>query len=334
MGMSVCVHNSLPEPGNRKSSSAKRDLAVILGLALVAFLLSIHFNAFEQFARFSSEHESYQADETLTFISCIGLGLSVYAFRRWRETQALLQEIRVSQEKLRQSNQELEQFAYVASHDLQEPLRVISGFAELLGRRYQGKLDSNADEYISFMLGGCKRMQGLISGLLTYSRVGRKSRPFAHCDLSDVIHKAKDNLGALLAETHARIETGRLPSVFACEDELIQLFQNLIGNACKFHTEEPPVVKITAEKSAVDEITVAVADNGVGIDPQYQERIFQIFERLQSSPNHDGSGIGLAVCKKIADRHRGNIWVRSAPGTGSTFYVTLPMGNGRGRHVN
>jgi signal transduction histidine kinase len=225
--------------------------------------------------------------------------------------------------ELERSNSELEQFAYVASHDLQEPLRIVAGYAELLSRRYRAKLDRDADEFIGYLVDGVRRMQSLIDDLLQYSRVGTKGRPPEPTDVGQVLDQALRNLGRALEDTGARIEAESLPTVPADEGQLVQLFQNLIGNAVKFHGGEPPRVRVEAQRRN-GEWEFAVADNGIGIDPDYGDQIFEIFQRLHGRDEFAGTGIGLAICRKIVDRHGGRIWVESTPGAGSTFRFTIP----------
>jgi signal transduction histidine kinase len=225
--------------------------------------------------------------------------------------------------ELERSNSELEQFAYIASHDLQEPLRIVAGYAELMSRRYRGKLDRDADEFIGYMVDGVRRMQSLIDDLLEYSRVGTKGRQPEPTDVDQVLDQALRNLGRALEETGARVEAESLPTVPADEGQLVQLFQNLIGNAVKFHGDEPPRVRVEAQRRN-GEWEFAVADNGIGIDPDYGDQIFEIFQRLHGRDEFTGTGIGLAICRKIVDRHGGRIWLESTPGEGSTFRFTIP----------
>jgi signal transduction histidine kinase len=226
--------------------------------------------------------------------------------------------------EISRSNEELEQFAYVASHDLQTPLRSIIGFLDLLARRYQGQLGPEADEFISFAVDGAHRMQQLITGILAFSRVGTRGNPFESLESREPLALALANLQAEMEESRAEVTLGALPRVTADRNQLIQLFQNLIGNAIKYRrTDEPPRVQV----AAVDRNTkweFRVEDNGPGIDPRYADRIFQIFQRLHTAAEYPGTGIGLAICKKIVERHGGRIWVESEPGKGSTFYFTLP----------
>ena len=228
--------------------------------------------------------------------------------------------------ELARSNAELEQFAYVASHDLQEPLRMVASYTQLLARRYQSKLGPDADEFIQFAIDGVSRMQGLILDLLAYSRVSRKARAFERVDLEAVFTQATANLQASILESRAEVTHEPLPSVAGDAPQLVQLLQNLIGNAIKFRAEAAPRVHVSVERHART-WTFAVADNGIGIDAKYFERIFVIFQRLHTRDRYPGTGIGLAICKKIVERHGGKIWVESSP-RGSTFRFTLPVGNG------
>jgi light-regulated signal transduction histidine kinase (bacteriophytochrome) len=217
----------------------------------------------------------------------------------------------------------LEQFAYVASHDLQEPLRMMASFVQLLARRYQGQLDADADDFIAYIVDGATRMQRLINDLLAYSRVGRWGRGFAPIECTAIVRMACDNLRAAIEEGDAIVLIGPLPVVMADETQLVQLFQNLIGNAIKFRGDKPVQVSIGAERRGQDWL-LWVRDNGIGIEPQFAERIFLIFQRLHSRDQYSGTGIGLAIAKKIVERHGGRIWVESQRGEGSTFYFTLP----------
>jgi len=232
-------------------------------------------------------------------------------------------------EDLARSNRDLEQFAYVASHDLQEPLRAVSGFVGLLRQRYQGKLDEKADSYIGSAVDGVTRMQTLIGDLLSYSRVGTKGKAMEPTDTRRSVQDALTNLHASIGESGAVIQVDPLPTVQADAIQLTQLFQNLIANAIKFRSDRPPEIHVGARREQ-DAWRFWVRDNGIGIEPQYAERIFMIFQRLHTRKTYPGTGIGLAICKRIVERHGGRIWVESQPGQGSTFYFTLPD---KGEHL-
>ena len=227
-------------------------------------------------------------------------------------------------EDLARSNRELEQFAYVASHDLQEPLRMVAAYTQLLAERYKGKLDAEADKYINYAVDGAVRMQGLVRDLLAISRVGRQATELTQIDCNALLQTALANLQAAIEESGARVVYEPLPTVAADGSQLLQVLQNLIANAIKFHGAEPPLVRIAADKKD-REWLFSVSDNGIGIAPEHAELVFVIFKRLHTQSEYAGSGIGLSICKKIIERHGGRIWVTSEPGHGSTFNFTLPL---------
>jgi light-regulated signal transduction histidine kinase (bacteriophytochrome) len=223
---------------------------------------------------------------------------------------------------LARSNAELEQLAYVASHDLQEPLRMVVSYLQLLEQRYQERLDADAHEFIGFAVNGAKRMQSLIDDLLTYSRIGTRAMPLQPVDCAVVMETLLHSLSVAIAEGDAIITCDSLPVVMADVTQLTQLFQNLLTNAIKFRREKPVRIHIAAESDG-DFWRFSVQDNGIGIASDYFDRIFVMFQRLHSRRRYEGTGIGLAICKKIVERHGGHIWVESVPGQGSIFYFTL-----------
>ena len=225
-------------------------------------------------------------------------------------------------DELRRSNAELAQFANIASHDLQEPLRMVASFTELLAQRYKGKLDEKAEKYIFYAVDGARRMQRLINDLLAYSRVGTQGRPMTSVDASAVVDRVIVLLGDAIRSAGAAVHVEPLPRVLADEGQLGQVFQNLIGNAIKFRGTSPPHIRIGATRRG-DHWLFAVRDNGIGLDMQHADRIFQMFQRLHERERYEGSGIGLAIARRIVERHGGKLWVESQPGAGATFYFTL-----------
>jgi signal transduction histidine kinase len=298
-------------------------VAVIGGLSLLLYRLLVAPLAelaeqVRQVASGDFEHEidAHGPRETVM------LGEDVDAMRR-----RILQELATldaASAELQRSNSELEQFAYVASHDLQEPLRKVASFCQLLQRRYGGKLDERADQYIEFAVDGAKRMQGLINDLLAFSRVGRITRERTLVDLDDVVRHVVDSFSERIEETNALVVAEDLPTVRGEATLLSAVFQNLISNALKFRGSHDPVVNIKAERDG-DLWTFSVHDNGIGIEPEYADRIFIIFQRLHPKDAYPGTGIGLAMCRKIVEYHGGTIWLRTDVDAGTTFQFTLPV---------
>jgi signal transduction histidine kinase len=257
-------------------------------------------------------------------------GLSVSVQRALHEKE-LRQQHRQAQEalarkveELARSNRELEQFAYVASHDLQEPLRMVAAYTQLLAERYRGKLDEKADKYIHYAVDGAQRMQTLIQDLLAFSRVGRGGLALKSADCNTILENAIKNLHTAIEESGAVITHDPLPTVLADGSQMQQLFQNLIGNGIKFRGSEKPLIDIHAEPKD-QEWLFAVSDNGIGIASENAETVFVIFQRLHTRAEYPGNGIGLSICKKIVEQHGGKIWVEPKPGPGTTFKFTLPL---------
>ena len=270
----------------------------------------------------------------LTAVECIKQGAADYVLkdhlarlaesvRRAMREKKLREDHRQSQEELARSNRDLEQFAYVASHDLQEPLRMVATYTQLLAERYQGKLDANADKYIHYAVDGALRMQKLVQDLLAFSRVGRQGGARESTDCNAVLQAALKNLEAAIQESKARVQHDQLPVVIADSSQLVQVFQNLIGNAVKFRDSEPPLIRVSA-KAKAKEWLFSVADNGIGIAAEHADTVFVIFRRLHARAEYPGNGIGLSTCKKIIEQHGGRIWVESEVGHGSVFQFTLP----------
>jgi len=252
-----------------------------------------------------------------TFLGVCGSNRDITCQKRAEE------EVRVKTQELLRSNAELEQFAYVASHDLQTPLRAISGYLNLLTKRCEGKLEGDADRFIQRTHENVLRMQRLIQDLLTFSRLTTRARPFEATDLNQVLGEALEMLQPAVEESRAKITSEPLPTIRADYSQFLQLFQNLIGNALKFRDSRPPEVHIDAQWVEMAWL-FSIRDNGIGIDPQYADRIFLIFQRLHTVDQYPGTGIGLAICKKIVERHGGRIWVESQPGKGADFKFLLP----------
>ena len=278
----------------------------------------------------------------VTAVQCIKLGASDYvlkdrlarlpeAVRGALEEQKLRRERQQAQadlakkvEELARSNRDLEQFAYVASHDLQEPLRMVAAYTQLLAERYRGKLDENADKYIAYAVEGAVRMQALIQDLLTFSRVGSSGTEPTCVNCNAAVDEVLLNLRAAMQESNAIIHRGILPTVEASHTQIVQLLQNLIGNAIKFRGERAPVITLSGEKQGDGMALFTVADNGIGIAAEHMELVFVIFQRLHTRGEYSGNGVGLAICKKIVEQHGGRIWAESRVGVGTTFRFTLP----------
>jgi len=249
----------------------------------------------------------------------------VWSFHDVTERKRAEEALERQAEELARSNTELEQFAYIASHDLREPLRMVTSYLQLLQRRYKGQLNTDADEFIEFAVDGATRMRALINDLLTYSRVSTRAKPFEPTDCCAVLDHTLANLKIAIKENDAVVTCDDLPTVMADKVQLTQVFQNLVGNGIKFRSDRPPKVHVGVERND-GEWLFSVRDNGIGIDPQYFERIFLVFQRLHGRSEYPGTGIGLAVCRKVVERHGGRMWVESEPGQGSTFYFTIPGG--------
>jgi signal transduction histidine kinase len=277
----------------------------------------------------------------ITAVECIKRGATDYvlkdglarlpeAVRRALQEKRLLRLRRQAEEdlarkveELARSNADLEQFAYVASHDLQEPLRMVAAYTQLLAERYRGKLDENADKFIGYASEGALRMQTLIQDLLAFSRVGRNDIASGRVDCDAAMEEVLKSLGPAIQESGAVVTHGELPAVWADRSQMIQVFQNLVGNAIKFRGKEPPAISVQAEKAGQHWL-FSVSDNGIGIAPEYAENIFVVFQRLHARTEYPGNGIGLAICKKIVERNGGKIWVEAQAGHGSVFKFTMP----------
>ena len=271
----------------------------------------------------------------LTAVECIKQGAADYvlkdqlprlpeSIRRAIREKKLREDHQQSLEELARSNRDLEQFAYVASHDLQEPLRMVATYTQLLAERYQGKLDADADKYIHYAVDGALRMQKLVQDLLAFSRVGSQGTSFESVDCNTVLQAGLQNLQVTLQESGAVVQFAKLPQVVADSSLMAQVFQNLIGNAIKFRGSDPPVIRVSAQDKG-QEWVFSVADNGIGIAAEHADSVFVIFRRLNPRALYSGNGIGLSICKKIIEQHGGRIWVESQLGQGSTFKFTLPF---------
>ncbi|HKP00677.1 MAG TPA: ATP-binding protein [Nitrospiraceae bacterium] len=323
------------EPGFVEELHQRRQIPVVTGFARTQGYSN--FPGFDWTVLVRLDREHVQAPINRLMWTVVGVGLLLITplagFGMWaswrlaRDNRDLAQSrkaLEESIEELARSNADLQQFAYVASHDLKEPLRMVASYTQLLARRYKGKLDSDADEFIRYAVDGANRMQLLINDLLTYSRVTVQDKVFEEVDCNSVLEEVLSDLRVAVEESRAVVTRDPLPRVMADRVQLGQLFQNLIGNAIKFHGKEAPQVYVSAERRPTEWL-FSVRDNGVGLDPEYAERIFVIFQRLHNREEYPGTGIGLAICKKIVERHGGRIWVVSQTGQGATFHFTLPL---------
>jgi light-regulated signal transduction histidine kinase (bacteriophytochrome) len=276
------------------------------------------------------EDENAYSERDLEFLKSVGNQVALAIDRKRAEDK-----LKIFNEKLQRSNRELQDFAYVASHDLQEPLRKVQTFSDRLCTKYADKLEGDGLDYLERMRGAAERMRKLIQDLLIFSRVSSKAQPFVPVDLEEIAHEVLSDLEVKIEETGAKVELRDLPTVEADPSQMRQLIQNLVGNALKFRRPDiTPVVKITASTTngnGAGEIlsghfcTIRVEDNGIGFEEKYIDKIFTVFQRLHGRAEYEGSGIGLAVCRKIAERHRGSITAKSRPGEGSAFVITLPI---------
>jgi signal transduction histidine kinase len=306
--------------------------AMIMSCILVFFLLSRGLRPLGDVARLTSQIAQGDFSQRITVSRRDEIGVLAQSFNvmaealNERETRRRQAEEALAKkaEELTRSNTELQHFAFIASHDLQEPLRTLASYVQLLAHRYKGKLDSDADEFIAFAVEGATRMQDLINALLAYSRIETKGKDLEPTPCDRVLETALKDLQLVIENSRAIVNHDLLPTVMADATQLRQLFQNLIGNAVKFRGNKPPVIHVSAERNGKAWV-FSVRDNGIGIDPQFFERIFVIFQRLHSKQDYPGIGVGLTLCKKIVERHGGRIWVESKPGEGATFRFTIPV---------
>jgi signal transduction histidine kinase len=326
------------QPGFVEEVHQRRGVAVVTGYAWTRGYAD--FRGFDWLVLFRLDRDQVYAPVNrlvwtvggvgfLVILPLTGYGIWV-SWKLGRERNNLIrarQDLEISVTELGRSNAELQQFAYVASHDLQEPLRMVSSYTQLLGRRYKGKLDADADEFIAFAVDGAMRMQKLIQDLLAYSRVSTGGQQFEPASIETVLNYALANVANAVKESQALVTHDPLPTVPGDERQLVQLFQNLLSNAVKFRGEQPPRIHVSARRNQ-GEWLFSVHDNGIGLDPQFADRIFVIFQRLHNREEFPGTGIGLAICKKIVERHGGRMWVESEPGKGATFWFTIPDHSG------
>ena len=270
-----------------------------------------------------SNNEEFPIELSLSAIKLGEKWGAVGIIRDITERKEIEKSLNKRTEELERSNKDLEEFAYIASHDLQEPLRMITSYVQLLERRYKDKLDQDANDFIGYAVEGSTRMKSLINDLLVYSRVGTKGKEFTSTDINVILKKVLQNLQIALDENKVEISIGQMPKIMADDVQMIQLFQNLIGNAIKFKGDAPPIISVKCEEQN-KEFIFSISDNGIGIEKEYYDRIFMIFQRLHTRDQYPGTGIGLAVCRKIVERHGGGIWLDSEFGKGTTFYFSIP----------
>ena len=310
----------------RQELNKGEELRLLNKLRALVDTMEAHEKDLLQVREAASRASGRNADIVIVLGTLLALVFGIVA--AWKTRREIVQRQRAEEalaqkaKELARSNADLEQFAYVASHDLQEPLRMVASFTQLLAKRYQGKLDADADEFISYAVDGARRMQALINDLLAYSRVGTRGKELTPTNSEAVLETALRNLTATLQQSGGRVTHDPLPTVKADEIQLCQVFQNLLGNALKFHGPEPPHVHVSAQRGNGN-WCFSVRDNGIGIDPENARRLFVVFQRLHTSAQYPRTGIGLAIAKKIVERHGGRIWVESEPAKGSTFYFTL-----------
>jgi light-regulated signal transduction histidine kinase (bacteriophytochrome) len=318
---------------SKEAELARRDAAREAGLSSAFAFPILVGGEFYGVMEFFSRRVRPRDERVIEIAQTVGIQIGQFIARMHAEAalREANDELERQAQELMRSNAELQQFAYVASHDLQEPLRMISSYTQLIMRRYGDRLDKEAREFMDYVVDGAGRMKQLIEDILAYSRVGTRGREFRKAQSGNALKKALINLRGSIEAAGATVTHDALPEVEADEPQLAQLFQNLIGNALKFKGNEAPRVHVSiAELPNAWEFSIQ--DNGIGIDAQYFDRIFMVFQRLHSKGEYDGTGIGLAICKKVVDRHGGRIRVESEPGRGSTFFFTLPRrgGNGNG----
>ena len=287
----------------------------------------IEFNDYEVVHKFNLlGHRTMVLNARQIFSEGIGQELILLAIEDITEKKQIEEAFRNTYKELERVNGELSDFTNIISHDLQEPLRTINSYIQLLSKKYEGKLDKRADEYISFIGDASKRLKNMIDVLLDYCRIGVDEEKLEQVDCTRLFEEVITSLQSLIQESKAKIKYATLPTIEANKTQLAQVFQNLIVNAIKFHKKNiVPEITISANKNDDNEYLFTISDNGIGIDLEHKDRIFQIFQRLHTREEYEGMGIGLTTCKKIVERHNGKIWVESEPGKGSTFYFTLPM---------